>query len=597
MKFAGVNLDSGVLCPMRDGVRLACDVYRPDALDEAPVLLMRQPYGRAIASTVTYAHPAWYARRGFVVVVQDVRGRGDSEGVFDPFIQEMDDGYDAVEWGARLPGANGQVAMYGFSYQGYTQLAAAAAAPPSLRAITPAMCAADLYGGWFYPFGRFALGGQLPWAAQLARDEARRAGDGGAEEVLTAVMSDPASVLWRLPLLAAPPEELLRYAPFYRDWVGHPLRDGYWAERDLTARLEGACVPALHIAGWHDPFLRGSLATFARLHAADAERHALLVAPFAHIPWGRFAGGWDHGPEAAGFVDDFQVAWLRRALGSAAAGEEAPAALDEDEPAVLYFEMGSGNWERAQAWPPVDGVELLELFLASGGGLANSAHGTGRLGSRQRGLRQLDSGQGGDGRADAPDVYVYDARLPMPLAGLTPEDRSRIQERNEILVYTGEPLQAPLRLAGPPRLEVWCAARGGPTDVVALLSVVVPSNEARFLTVGRATVGEAGGETAGGETVGGEVVGRAVGRSAEYQRVELALLDVAVEIPAGAAIRLELTGSAFPFIARHPNGLKDAASVLRSDSGALRVAAVAVAHDDRRPSRVMLPVRSANFGE
>ncbi len=556
MRFAGVELDSGVVCPMRDGVRLVCDIYRSGAGGDAPVLLMRQPYGRDIASTVTYAHPAWYARQGFLVVIQDVRGRGGSEGVFDPFIQEMDDGYDTVEWCAGLQGANGQVAMYGFSYQGYTQLAAAALTPPSLCAIMPAMCAADLYGGWFYPFGRFALGGQLPWAAQLARDEARRAGDSRAEEALTAVMREPDRVLWHLPLMDTP-DELLQYAPFYRDWLAHPQRDGYWEERDLTARLAGVCVPALHIGGWHDPFLSGTLRTFAALHAAGADRHALLVGPWAHIPWGRLTGQWDHGPAAAGLVDDFQVAWLRRVLSN-------PPPEAQASP-VLYFEMGRARWERAEGWPPARGMVTKDWFLQSGQGLANSAHGTGRL------TPQQDCGPGGEA---APDVYVYDARLPMPLAGLAPEDRSHIQERNEILVYTSASLADSLRLAGLPRLEVWCAAQGGPTDLVALLSVVFPSNEARLLSLGRALV-----------------------ESVQYERVLLEFLDVAIEIPAGAAIRLELTGSAFPFFARHPNGQDDAMAILHADFGALRIAAVSVAHDAHHPSRLILPVRDANCKE
>lgn len=554
MRLAGVRVDRGVLCPMRDGVRLACDVYRPESGDNLPVLLMRQPYGRAIASTVTYAHPAWYARQGFIVVVQDVRGRGDSEGVFRPFVQEVEDGYDTVQWCAKLAGADGRVAMYGFSYQGYTQLAAATARPPALCAIMPAMCAADLYGGWFYPFGRFALGGQLPWAAQLARDEARRAGDERAEEALAGIMREPERPLWHLPLSDAP-EEVLRYAPFYSDWVGHPERDEYWEERDLTERLTGHSAPALHIGGWHDPFLAGTLRTFEALHAADPAGHDLVVGPWAHIPWARRTGGWDHGESAAGFVDEFQIAWLGQRLKYTSSVHETVK--------VLYFEMGSGRWETSGAWPPLSAApDARTWFLKSGRGPANSAHGTGLLDPR-RGYSRDDT---------ASDEYVYDARLPMSLGSLAPLDRSTLQERNEILVYTGAPLDGALHLAGAPRLKVWCAVNGGPTDLVALLSIVSPSGNARFLTLGRQTV-----------------------ESEDYEPIELVLLDTAVEIPAGAAVRLELTGSAFPFLARHPNGAASPASVHRAGQGALRVAVVSVAHDERHPSCLVLPVRM--YGE
>ncbi|NEO67044.1 MAG: CocE/NonD family hydrolase, partial [Moorea sp. SIO4G2] len=105
----------------RDGVRLDADIYRPDSAGEFPILLMRQPYGRAIASTVVYAHPTWYAAQGYIVVIQDVRGRGTSEGKFDLFAHEVEDGFDSVNWAASLPGSTGDVGMYGFSYQGMTQ--------------------------------------------------------------------------------------------------------------------------------------------------------------------------------------------------------------------------------------------------------------------------------------------------------------------------------------------------------------------------------------------------------------------------------------------------------------------------------------------
>ncbi len=148
----------------RDGVRLDADIYRPDAEGEFPVLLMRQPYGRAIASTVVYAHPSWYAAHGYIVVIQDVRGRGTSQGEFKLFVNEINDGEDAVNWVVNLPGSNGKVGMYGFSYQGMTQLYAAAAKPPALKTICPAMIAYDLYTDWVYEGGAFCLQTNLGWA-------------------------------------------------------------------------------------------------------------------------------------------------------------------------------------------------------------------------------------------------------------------------------------------------------------------------------------------------------------------------------------------------------------------------------------------------
>lgn len=138
-----------------DGTRLDADVWRPAGAGPWPVLLMRQPYGRSIASTVTYAHPAWYAAHGYLVVIQDVRGRGTSEGVFRLCEDEQADGVETVAWAAALPGSSGRVGMYGFSYQGMTQLFAAAGRPPALKAIAPAMAAWDVRADFATEGGAF----------------------------------------------------------------------------------------------------------------------------------------------------------------------------------------------------------------------------------------------------------------------------------------------------------------------------------------------------------------------------------------------------------------------------------------------------------
>ncbi|MGB3694331.1 MAG: CocE/NonD family hydrolase, partial [Spirulinaceae cyanobacterium] len=161
----------------RDGVRLDADVYYPQEKGDYPVLLMRQPYGRAIASTVVYNHPSWYAAQGYLVVIQDVRGRGTSQGKFDLFAKEIEDGYDSVVWASQLPGSTRDVGMYGFSYQGMTQLYAAIAEPSPLKTICPAMVAGDLYADWAYEGRAFCLHTNLAWAIQLAAETTRLQGD------------------------------------------------------------------------------------------------------------------------------------------------------------------------------------------------------------------------------------------------------------------------------------------------------------------------------------------------------------------------------------------------------------------------------------
>ncbi len=170
----GVRLERGVRARMRDGVELISDHYYPPQPSPQPTLLMRQPYGRDIASTVVYAHPVWFARHGYNVVIQDVRGRGDSEGDFYPFRHEGADGADTIAWLRKRPESNGRVGMYGFSYQGMTQLLAAAEQPEGLLCISPGMTACDLYHGWFYHQGALRLASTLGWGLQLLKEDARR---------------------------------------------------------------------------------------------------------------------------------------------------------------------------------------------------------------------------------------------------------------------------------------------------------------------------------------------------------------------------------------------------------------------------------------
>jgi uncharacterized protein len=189
---------------VRDGVTLYADVYRPAGEGPHPVLLMREPYDKSTAQTGSgYAHPSWWAGQGWVVVVQDCRGRFRSEGEWYPFVHEAEDGYDAVAWASRLSGADGRVAMYGFSYPGATQLLAATLQPPSLVAISPGMTASQYYEGWTYNGGGFALAFAATWAAGLAFDTARRAGD---EDGLAALNPATARSDWfsQLPLGGSP---------------------------------------------------------------------------------------------------------------------------------------------------------------------------------------------------------------------------------------------------------------------------------------------------------------------------------------------------------------------------------------------------------
>ncbi|TLS52088.1 CocE/NonD family hydrolase [Paenibacillus antri] len=527
MQFGGVRLQRNVTCVLRDGVKLYADVYCPNGTDPLPVLLMRQPYGKSLASTVVCAHPVWYANQGYMVVVQDVRGRGESEGEFYPYLHEASDGYDAVEWAAKLPRSNGKVGMYGFSYQGATQWAAASLRPPHLAAIAPAMCASDMYRGAFYPRGSFALGELRTWAFQLARDSARRAGDAEAEAYCTRMMAGAGGAS-QLPISDAD-DALARYFPAYYDWVEHPEYDAYWEQFHWLKPGSNATVPALLIGGWYDYILDGTLLSYEtlqglRIEKGEAPCDRLLIGPWDHIPWGRLAGGVDHGPAADGNVHREQLRWFDYWL----KGEEG--ALPANEPRVLYYEPGGGAWRRADALPGTraEAAGKRTLYLGNDGRPANGALGGGRLNAEK-----------GAPSVDIPDVFVYDARLPMRVDSYLPVDRSRAQERYEILVYTGEPLAEAISLLGAPTVTVRCQALGGPTDLVAVLTAVEPDGRARLLSVGRAEIDSGACPADDGPC-----------------EATVPMRMTAARLPAGARLRLELTGSAFPLFARHMNGVR-----------------------------------------
>jgi len=555
VRFGGVLVERKQPCTMRDGTVLYADIYRPDQPgEEYPVLLMRQPYGRAIASTVSHAHPIWYAQHGYLVVIQDVRGRGDSEGEFIPFLHEAQDGYDAVEWAARLPGSTGRVGMYGFSYQGSTQWAAASQHPPHLKAIAPAMCAADLYHGMFYPHGRFAIREHLPWAYQLARDTARRLKDQEAEQACTQIMRSPDSLIWQLPILGDHHPILRKYFPDYFEWCEHSEYDGYWAERDWLPKIAESPVPSLQIGGWYDVFLMGTMQSYAALSQAPRTKelfHRLVVGPWTHIPWGRKAGGADHGGEADGDIHLEQVRWFDYWL-----KDKQESGLFQ-QPSIRYFERESNLWRQS------DKASLLELsgettlwYLRGKEKPANGALGGGRL------------TQAKDEATEAiPDVFVYDARLPMSQESYLPVDRSAAQDRYEILVYTSEPLERELPVLGTPKVTVYYQTLQGPTDLIATLSVVSPDGAARFLTVGRAELTREHGDGWG--------------------KAEILLRPCAVQFPTGSSIRLELTGSAFPLFTRHPNHAE--ADAHHAGEETLQIATVAVCSKAGMVSLVELP--------
>lgn len=488
----------------RDGVRLDADVYYPEAPGEFPVLLMRQPYGRAIASTVVYAHPTWYAAQGYIVVIQDVRGRGTSEGEFSLFAHEIEDGADTVTWAATLPGSTGQVGMYGFSYQGMTQLYAAIARPEALKAICPAMVGYDLYQDWAYEGGAFCLQANLSWAIQLAAETARLKGDRAAFQTLSTAAKS-------LPLCDEVPTRsglLKKLDPdsFYHGWLDHPEPGDYWDRLSPHSQLQAVDLPMLHIGGWFDPYMRGTLRLYREMATRSQLPQHLIVGPWAHLPWGRRTGAIDYGKEAATPCDRLQIRWFDQFLKGKDTG------LLEELPVTL-FEMGTNQWRKFSQFP---GGTTVPYYLTSTG-LASIDEQDGRLVPSE------------PAPAPLPDVLVHDPWRPVPALGghaAFPSgafDRTHLDCRTDVLTYTTEPLATDLHLAGELVAEIHCAADAPSFDLCAVLSEVRAS---------------------GGVYNFAQGYGRVENPSTPLLRISLQ--PTCQYIPAGHALRLSLSATCFP---------------------------------------------------
>jgi putative CocE/NonD family hydrolase len=523
---AGVTLERAIPFTLSDGATLVSDHYYPPAHQHGegphPTLLMRQPYGRDIASTVVYAHPAWFARHGYNVVIQDVRGRGGSSGSFYPFRHEGPDGAETIAWLRSRPECNGRIGMYGFSYQGATQLLAAAEQPAGLQCIAPAMTACDLYRGWFYHHGALRLASSLGWGLQMLKEDARRLNLTDASARLESAWANVRAQANFLPYAAHPAITDLALPSYVRDWFSHVSPDTYWSDLDISKRAHHINIPALHVSGWYDTYLEGSVSGFELLRAHAATAHArehqyLLAGPWVHIPWGDRAGEASLGPAALLNTDDLLLRWFDHWLKDAD--------TFANEPRVRHFALGANQWHESE---DIHGSTDLTLHLASNG-RAKSRKGDGIL------HHQDSSGP--------PDTFVYDPEVPVlapggPLALSGMFDQSTLEQSNNLLVYTSAPLQAPLHIFGRPRVDLHIQTSTTHADVVAKLICLKPNGRADFICIGIARTTFLFANNLIPD---------------QLHRWQFTLEPTSIVFDPGDCVRLEIAASAFPLYDRNPS--------------------------------------------
>jgi putative CocE/NonD family hydrolase len=570
-----VVMDKDVAMRTRDGVTLRADVYRPDASGKFPVLVVRTPYDKSAGMAAT--EKDYFPPRGYVVVMQDTRGRHASEGEFTPFVNEGRDGYDAIEWAAGLPWSNGEVGTVGQSYMGLVQYFAAPERPPHLRAMSPVSGPITYFENFTYRRGAFEIGWVLAYFTFMARDTLMRKGlyeqERAKLDSFVSYPDIPMAPLKRdaykhLPL-ADWGERLKHGAPYLADYIRNSSYGPYWAETDLRTRFNQIDVPMLHVGSWYDVFQYDTLTMFngMREHAMSERARRgqrLLMGPWAHllpyaVPTSKGTGEIDFGPEAAIELHAAHLRWFDCFLKNADNGvlDEAP---------IRLFVMGENRWRDENEWP-LARTRYTDVFLRSGGH-ANSASGDGVLSFAQPGDEQ-------------PDRYVYDPNDPVPTRGGNTlgirsgvYDQTEVEKRDDVLVYTGDVLTNDLEVTGPITLKLHAASSARDTDFAAKLVDVRPDNYAQNIAGGimRARFRES-------------LSAPSLVSPDKVYEYTVDLWSTSHVFKPGHRIRLEVSSSNFPNFDRNPNTGHD----FGADAEVV-AARQTVFHDGRYPSHLILPV-------
>jgi uncharacterized protein len=551
--MAQVKRKFDVRMPMRDGMELSADMWMPAGRGRYPAILVRTPYLKTMEALRFPDLGEYFASRGYVLVVQDVRGRGDSEGTFGFHLVDEEDGYDTVEWLANQPWSNGRVGMMGVSYLAGVQWLAARGRPPHLVCIAPT-ASGGLDVVYNYQGGAFLMGWALLWTNLVS---------GRIYQDHNTAGVDWNEVYRHRPLLTMD-EAFGRSMPLYRQFLAYPDPDPYWDRLHFGPEVfENMDLPALHVAGWFDGdqpsamhFWRGMAA-----HSPASAKQHLTLGPWTHVQ--AFLGGgvklgdMEFSGDAVVDMRALHLGFFDHYLKGATPSFEFPRAR--------IYVTGDNRWRDFDEYPPAE-TQVRQLYL-HGGGRANSLLGDGRL--------------SWDRPADEPpDLYTYDPKNPVPSAlngEDMPLDHRPIQRRDDVLVYTSEVLAERLEVIGQPVVELYAASDSLDTDFTAKILDVYPGGCAVKLGTLPAGVVRARHRNGFGSpqllTPG----------KAEQYRIQL--FDLAHAFLPGHRVRIEISSSAFPFVAPNQN----TGNPIPTDTE-WRVASQTVYHDRDHPSHVALPV-------
>jgi putative CocE/NonD family hydrolase len=538
--------ESEVKVPMRDGTRLAANVFRPKGDGRFPVILMRTPYGKPGEN---WDEAKRYTAAGYALVAQDCRGRGKSEGVWDPFRYDVEDGFDTQEWVGGQPWCNGELGTTGGSYVGWTQWAAAPGASRYLKAMVPVVPFDDAFEV-AYVGGAFELALLMGWGSAV----------GGVT-----LSPDKLQEAYRYLPLRTFGEQFDKKVGYLNDWVQHCQYDDYWKQRGIGHRYAAVSVPALNVGGWYDIFSKTTIELVNQVRACSRNRQVrrnefVIMGPWGHGVGGRKVGELDFGAEAALKIGELQFQWFEYWLKGHETGVQ-------NWPAFYLFVMGENRWRGESEWP-LKRTQFVSYFLHSTG-RANSLKGDGSLSSTQPGEEQ-------------PDRFTYEGQNPVPSVGgnnlvgasAGPCDQTKVEERQDVLVYSTPPLEQEVEVTGPVKLVLSAASTARDTDFTAKLVDVHPEGKAYNLCEGIIRARYRQGMDKPLLLEPGRV-----------ERFEIDLWVTSNLFQRGHRIRVEVSSSNFPRFDRNPNSGRP----FGTDTELLP-ASQSVFHDQKHPSELVLPV-------
>ena len=544
-----VKWEYNVHIPMRDGVKLSANVSRPDTDGSFPVIVDRTPYGKN--RKPFFDNAAYFAQRGYVYVMEDCRGRYDSEGEFKPWINEGHDGYDTIEWAARQPWSNGSVGSTGGSYGAWDQMFAAVEQPEHLKTMILISIPPDAYPA-AYQGGAFGLQ-TLDWSIIV---------DGRTFQEYPSNLAD---AYRHLPVSSMDKAAGRSMPETLQAWAQHETYDDYWKQRSYLSKLSRIQVPILHIDGWYDSpdatieNYNGMITQGATPTARS--RQKMILGPWLHSTFSSSkVGEVDFGPDAPIDLHAVSLGWFDCQLKGLNCQD-----VYANGP-IKLFVMGENRWRQEKEWP-LKRAQLTPFYFHSNGH-ASTRTGDGSLSREAPASEPVDS-------------FTYDPSDPTPstddpaaMGARSVLDERQMELRKDVLVFTSAPLAEPVEVTGPIRIKLWAASSAKDTDWAAKIIDVHPDGEAQRLQDGilRARTRDS-------------VEHPSLLTPEKIYEYTIDLLDISDLFQAGHRIQVVITSSNFPDFDRNLNTGNS-----NENTAELQVAKQTIYHDAAHPSHILLPI-------